>query len=175
MKWLRHMAIMFLLLIVLPQVIAKLWPDDFGDMNYDDSDGRRPVPTPDDAAPPPPSDETPPSSQAPGRVRRPLPQATPDDPLISVATEPLGSDEIAFGTSFPIAPNNWLTARHVANGDCRRVVLIIDGKKVPATIAYLHPQADLALLKTRNVSGPVLALETDAIEQNETGYTFGYP
>jgi hypothetical protein len=175
MNWLRGMAIMILVFIVLPQVVAKLWPDDFGDMNFDDGDGRRPLPAPENAAPPSQSNEAPPSSQSPGRVRRPLPDATPDDPLLSVDTESLKPDEYAFGTAFPIAPDNWLTARHVANGECQRVVLIVDGKKVPATIAYLHPQADLALLKTKNVSGPVLPLETGTIAQDATGYTFGYP
>ncbi|HEX3971945.1 MAG TPA: serine protease [Stellaceae bacterium] len=170
MNWLQRTAILFLLLIVLPQIVAKLWPDDFGDMNFDDGDGRRPVPAPEDAAPPSQNDEAPPD-----RVRRPLPEAAPNDPLISVDTESLKPDEYAFGTAFPIAPDNWLTARHVANGDCQRVVLIVDGKKVPATIAYLHPQADLALLKTKNVSGPVLPLETGTIAQDATGYTFGYP
>ena len=84
-------------------------------------------------------------------------------------------DEIAFGTSFPIGPGAWLTARHVANGACNRVILIVNGRKVAAQIAYLHPQADLALLKTANASGPALPLETGDVEQNETGYTFGYP
>ena len=44
-----------------------------------------------------------------------------------------------------------------------------------AQIAYLHPQADLALLKTANVGAPALPLQTGDVEQNETGYTFGYP
>ena len=170
MNWLQRMALLFLLFVVLPQVVAKMWPDDFGDYGFDDNDGRRPLPAPEAAAPPSQSDAGPPE-----RVRRPLPEAAPADPLISVETETLGAGEIAFGTSFPVGPNAWLTARHVANGECQRIVLIVDGKKVPATIAYLHPQADLALLKTKNASGPALPLETGAVEQNATGYTFGYP
>jgi hypothetical protein len=161
---------MMLLLVVLPQIVAYLLPDDVGLPPIDDGEGRRPVPAPDTAAPPAESDTPPPD-----RVRRPLPAAAPDDPLISVEAEALGSDEIALGTSFPIAPNTWLTARHVANGECHHIVLIVDGRKVTATIAYLHPQADLALLKTKDASGPALPLETGAIEQNETAYTFGYP
>jgi hypothetical protein len=170
MTRLRQIALMFLLLFVLPQIIGKLWPDDFGDYSFDDGDGRRPLPAPEDAAPPSQSDAAPPN-----RVRRPLPASAPEDPLISVEAEGLKPGEIALGTSFPIAPDAWLTARHVANGECRRLILIVNGRKVSAKIAYLHPQADLALLKTTNVSGPALPLGTGDIEENETGYTFGYP
>jgi len=170
MTRLQQWALGMLLLIVLPQLVGYLLPDDFGLPPIDDGAGRRPLPVPKDAAPPSRSDAPPPE-----RVRRPLPAAAPDDPLFSVETEGLQSGEVAVGTSFPVAPNSWLTARHVANGDCQRVILVVDGRKVPAQIAYLHPQADLALLKTANVSGPALALETGAVEQNEVGYTFGYP
>ena len=167
MNRLERAAIFFLLAIVVPQIIAH-YPDFSG--LFDEGDGRRPLPTPEDAAPPSTSDAPPPT-----RVRRPLPAAAPSDPLISVEAESLNPGEIAFGTSFPIAPNAWLTARHVANGICNRIILIVNGKKVPAQIAYLHPQADLALLKTTNVSGPALPLGGGDIETNETGYTFGFP
>ncbi|HEY1502740.1 MAG TPA: serine protease [Stellaceae bacterium] len=167
MNRLERAAVFFLLAIVVPQIIAH-YPN-FSD-SFDDNDGRRPLPAPEEAAPPSQSDAPPP-----GRVRRPLPAPAPNDPLISVEAEGLKPGEIAFGTSFPIAQGMWLTARHVANGECQRVILIVDGRKVPAQIAYLHPQADLALLKTANASGPALPLETGAVEQNETGYSFGYP
>jgi len=170
MNWLQRIALMFLLLFVLPQIVAQLFPDDFGDYGFDDGDGRRPLPAPEDAAPPSLSD-APPSD----RMRRPLPASAPNDPLISVEAEGLQPGEIAFGTSFPIAPGAWLTARHVANGECHRLILIINGRKVSAQIAYLHPQADLALLKTANASGPAMPLGSGDVEQNETGYTFGYP
>ena len=170
MTRLQRFAVMFLVLIVLPQVVAYLIPDDFGLPPIDDGDGRRPLPAPEDATPPSTGDGPPPE-----RVRRPLPAAAPDDPLFSVETEALQPDEVALGTSFPVAPGTWLTARHVANGDCHSVVLVVNGRKVRAQIAYLHPQSDLALLKTPNVNGPALPLETGGVEQNESGYTFGFP
>jgi serine protease Do len=167
MNRLERAAVVFLLAVVVPQIIAR-YPN-YSD-SFDDRDGRRPLPAPEEAAPPSLSDAPPPE-----RVRRPLPAAAPGDPLISVEAETLKPGEIAFGTSFSIAPGAWLTARHVANGECQRVVLIVNGRKVPAQIAYLHPQADLALLKTANASGPALPLGTGAVEENEIGYTFGYP
>jgi S1-C subfamily serine protease len=165
MTRLQRVALVLFLFFVLPRIVAQL-----SNNGFDEGDGRRPLPAPEDAAPPSPSGAPPPD-----RVRRPLPAAAPDDPVFGVEAESLKPGEVAFGTSFPIAPGAWLTARHVANGDCQRVILIVNGKKVPAQIAYLHPQADLALLKTANASGPALPLETGASEQNETGYTFGYP
>ena len=165
MNRLQRAALFLFLVFVLPQIVAQL-----SNGGFDEGDGRRPLPAPEEAAPPSPSDAPPPE-----RVRRPLPEAAPNDPLIAVEAEGLKPGEIAVGTSFAIAPGAWLTARHVANGECRRVILLIDGRKVPAQIAYLHPQADLALLKTANAGGPALPLATGAVEQNETGYTFGYP
>jgi S1-C subfamily serine protease len=172
MNRLERAALVFLILIVIPQIIAH-YPN-FSD-SFDEGDGRRPLPAPEDTAPPSLGEAPPPFSQSPGRVRRPLPAATPSDPLISVEAESLKPGEIAFGTSFAIGPGAWLTARHVANGECQRVILIVDGRKVPAQIAYLHPQADLALLKTASASGPALPLGSGDIEMNATGYTFGYP
>ena len=165
MTRLQRAALIFFLLFVLPQIFAQL-----SDNGFDEGDGRRPLPAPEDVAPPSLSDAPPPE-----RVRRPLPAAAPSDPLFSVETESVPPGEIALGTSFPVAPGVWLTARHVANGDCQRVILIVNGRKVPAQIAYLHPQADLALLRTANASGPALLLETGAVEQGEIGYSFGYP
>jgi serine protease Do len=166
MNRLARAALVFVLVVVVPQLVAQ-----FSDTGFDDGDSRRPLPEPGIGAPPAPETLGPPAE----RVRRPLPQPGPDDPLFSVETEALNPGEVAFGTSFAIAPGAWLTARHVANGDCRRVMLIVDGRKVPAQIAYLHPQADLALLRTPNAGGPALPLETAAVEANETGYTFGFP
>ena len=166
MRRIDRFAIFFVLALGLLQLLGY-FPDTF---DTDPGDGRRPIPAPEDAAPPSQSDAPPPE-----RVRRPLPAAAPSDPLFSVETESVPPGEIALGTSFPVAPGVWLTARHVANGDCQRVILIVNNRKVPAQIAYLHPQADLALLRTANASGPALPLATGEIEQNEIGYTFGYP
>ena len=165
MTRLQRAALVLFLLFVLPQIFAQL-----SDNGFDEGDGRRPLPAPEDATPPSLSDAPPPD-----RVRRPLPAAAPSDPLFSVETENLQPGEVAFGTSFAVAPGAWLTARHVANGTCQRVILIVNGRKVPAQIAYLHPQADLALLKTADASGPSLPLGTGDVEQNEIGYSFGYP
>jgi serine protease Do len=165
MTRLERAAIVFFIAIVVPQIFAH-YPGSF-----DDGNDRRPLETPDTAPPP-----TPDAQGSPGdRVRRPLPQAAPEDPLITVDTEALEPGTIAFGTAFPIGGGAFLTARHVANADCQKVVLILNGKKVPAQIQYLHPYADLAVLKAPAAGGAPLPLETGGLNTSDTGYSFGYP
>jgi serine protease Do len=153
MKWQTRLVVSFLVLIVLPQILNNL-PDSWSDNGDED---QPPLPLPTD------------------RVRRPLPAASQDDPLSTIDDNPLGAGEAAYGTSFPIAPGMWLTARHVANGVCKEVILLVDGRRVPASIAYVHPDSDLTLLKTASVGAPALALEDGALEETDTGYTFGFP
>lgn len=153
MSWRTRLVVGFLVLMVLPQIIANL-P---GGSN-----------APSEVAPPPlplPAD----------RVRRPLPAASPDDPLYTIEDKPIGANQVSFGTSFPIGAGTWLTARHVANESCGRLVMLVDNRRLAATIAYLHPQADLALLTTAMAGGPALALEDAPLSESDTGYSFGFP
>ena len=135
-----------------------------------EDDGRRPVP----AEPPSAEDATPPEP-TPERVRRPLPEADSDDPIFSVKTEVIPPHEVGIGTSFPVGAGLWLTARHVANADCRRLVFIRGKSAVPAQIKYLDPQLDLALLQSQSLDAPALPFSSAAVEEGETGYSFGYP
>lgn len=150
LAWYWRLLIGFLVLIVLPQI--------FDNFPYSDNVADQPpLPMPTD------------------RVRRPLPQPSAEDPLFTIEDEPLGADEAAFGTSFPVAPGLWLTARHVANDSCNKIFLLIQGKRVPATLAYVHPESDLTLLKSATPGGPSLALESGTPEETDFGYTVGFP
>ena len=152
MPWYWRLLVSLLVLVVLPQIFANL-PD-----NWSGSDENQPpLPMPTD------------------RVRRPLPQPSADDPLSTVEDPPLDTGEYSYGTSFPIGDGIWLTARHVANDSCAQVYLLVDGSRVAATIAFVHPESDLSLLKTGAVNGPALALEAAPIEETDTGYSFGFP
>lgn len=154
LAWYWRLLIGFLFLIVLPQIFDNL-PDSWSDNSDED---QPPLPMPTD------------------RVRRPLPQPSADDPLSSVVDPPLDSGEFAYGTSFPIGDGVWLTARHVANADaCAHIYMLVDGHRIGASIAYVDPQSDLALLKTAAVNGPPLALDDAPLEETDTGYTFGFP
>ncbi len=153
LAWYWRLLISLLVLVVLPQIVAN-----FPDSSSDTDEDQPPLPMPTD------------------RERRPLPQPTADDPLYTVEDAPLEAGEFSYGTSFPIAPGLWLTARHVANSSCARIYMLIDGRPVAASIAYIHPDSDLTLLKTTAaVNGPALALEDTDLEETDTGYTFGFP
>jgi serine protease Do len=139
---------------------------------FDPAVGRRPVPGPaDTAAPPAP---TPPATIE-GRLRRPLPNPSPGDPLFTINVEPFRPGMVALGTSFSVGGGVWLTARHVANRGCRQVVLVVDGARIPAEIEFLHPEADLAVLRTGARAAPALPLSSAPVSVGETGFAFGFP
>ncbi len=136
--------------------------------------GRRPMPATPPAAFAPAAPQPAPEPE-PQRVRRPLPEPSPGDPLFNVNVEAIPAGKIGLGTSFPVANGLWLTARHVANGNCRQVFVVIGGAALPAQIRYLHPQADLALLQTQPVAAPILPIATQGASAGEAGYSFGFP
>jgi serine protease Do len=129
--------------------------------------GRRPLPAPAIA---PRATEP-----APQRIRRPLPVPDAEDPAFGVTVANIPPGKLALGTAFAVGRGVWLTARHVANSGCARVVMVIGGTNVLAQIGYLHPEADLALLRTKSQAMPVLPLSTATPAYGETGFSFGFP
>ena len=136
--------------------------------------GRRPLP--------PPHARLMPSSPhaaplvAPERVRRPpllAPSAT--DPLFSVDVQVLKSGAVTLGTAFSVDSGGvWLTARHAANASCQQLVMVVDGRQMPASIAFLHPDADLAVVRTGR-GAPAVPLSAGPLAIGDTGLSFGYP
>ena len=133
----------------------------------------------------------------PGQGRRPLPpQATPTPAPPPVVAEPQRPPPapaapflpdlppvvvdipertgIVTGTAFAVdSTGTWLTARHVA-GQCGEIGVQTPGGWVRATAHYLHPQADLAVLKT--VGGPpALTRATQPLQPGQDGFSFGFP
>lgn len=135
--------------------------------------GRRPVPPP---AAPAPAPQIPAQPSLPERVRRPpLLDPSARDPLVEVGSHDAQAGAVLLGTAFSVdAGGVWLTARHVASDACGQVVMIIAGRPSPAIIAYLHPEADLAVLKTQGGT-PALAFASEQLTVDETGFSFGYP
>jgi serine protease Do len=150
-------------------------------------DGRRPVPEPARTAPapktrgpllpgagelPPSAAETPPLE----RRRRPLLlDPAQSDPILEVASHDPGRGAVMLGTGFSIDRRGvWVTARHVASQICGEVVMVIDGRQIPASIAYQHPEADLVLLRTPT-GKPSLPLSRERLAVDQTGFSFGYP
>ncbi|MDP6876817.1 MAG: serine protease [Alphaproteobacteria bacterium] len=115
-----------------------------------------------------------------GGARRPAPEAAvpapsrpaPSGPTIEVDVGDKGS---STGTAFAITDDGWwLTARHVAHG-CDAIWLQTAPRKGwRVTQVHLHPNADLALLRTRSGRAP-LALARGAPGRGADGFSLGYP
>jgi hypothetical protein len=149
---------------------------------YVPEQGRRPlppharvVPVPSPSAPAAPAPMPPPVT--PERVRRPplLPPRAPTDPLFETPIDVLKSGTVTLGTAFPVNPNGtWLTARHVANETCGQLILVVGGRQMAASIAFQHPDADLAIVTTAR-GAPAILVSDDALLIGDTGRSFGYP
>ncbi len=100
---------------------------------------------------------------------------TRDLPLVDITTEKIPAGLTERGTSFYLGNDLWLSARHVVNDECARVIMIVTGKNVDAQIKYLDENADLAVLQAHVPSVRPLSIETAAVGEDEPGYAFGFP
>jgi serine protease Do len=118
-----------------------------------------------------------PKEKAPGTHEPPPQPAGPnsDAPLFTVDIERIPEGMTARGTSFPLGNGLWLTARHVVNEDCEKIVLIIDGSNILAEIKFLDPNADLAVLQAPAGSAPALPIETADVTEDQSAFAFGFP
>jgi serine protease Do len=125
--------------------------------------GRRPLPQ--QTGPVPPSAE-------PGARRSPLAPPGPNDPSLVVSIpERTGA---VSGTAFSVDPGGtWLTARHVV-GACDQLMILSPRGWIFARPEYLHPLADLAVLKT-NGGPPALGRSTKPLYVGQDGFSFGFP
>jgi len=109
----------------------------------------------------------------PPAVLAPLPPPSPRDPVFEVIADGPGGGT-STGTAFSVnAQGLWLTARHVVQG-CGAIGLRERQRWVRATVAWAHPNADVALLRTQNGSPP-LALSESAPLRGMDGYGMGFP
>jgi serine protease Do len=106
---------------------------------------------------------------------QPGPASNQDVPLLSIDVDKIPAGMTARGTSFPLGNGLWLTARHVANEECGQVILIIDGKNVPARIKFLDREADLAVLQAPTGSARPLPIATTAVTEGQDAFAFGFP
>jgi S1-C subfamily serine protease len=99
-------------------------------------------------------------------------QVIPRGPTIEIDVGTKGS---STGTAFAITDDGWwLTARHVAHG-CDAIWLLTAPRKGWRVLeSHLHPNADLALLRTRIGRTP-LTLARGTPGRGEDGFSLGYP
>lgn len=101
---------------------------------------------------------------------------TADLPLVDIATEKIPQGLTERGTSFYVGNDLWMSARHVINDECDRIIMIVDGKNVDAQIKYLDDGADFAVMRAQVPKAvPALPLGTQEMAADEAAYTFGFP
>lgn len=119
----------------------------------------------------PPVTLKPPSANAPRRGPA-LPPPSADDPVVLV--EPDRKQGTSVGTAFAMHEDGvWVTARHVVN-DCRRVAMRGRYGWSAIEVAWVHPRADLAIVRTQGAPAH-LALSQDDVSYDQNGYAIGYP
>ncbi|MBT3334351.1 MAG: trypsin-like peptidase domain-containing protein [Rhodospirillaceae bacterium] len=111
------------------------------------------------------------TSPAPWRGAQKLPDRS-TGPTIEVDVGAKGS---STGTAFAITSDGWwLTARHVAHGCDALWIQTAPRKGWRVAEVHLHPNADLALLRTNQGRVP-LTLAQGAPGRGEDGFSLGYP
>jgi serine protease Do len=101
-----------------------------------------------------------------------LPPPSPMDPLFKVQIDRRSGSSV--GTAFAIDDAGvWLTARHVVQ-DCGQIGVRGRSGLLRASIAWVHPRADVAVLRTRGGSAP-LALSSEALLVGQDGFAIGFP
>ena len=102
----------------------------------------------------------------------PIPPPSPIDPVFHVQVE--RHSGVSIGTAFSIDPDGiWLTARHVADG-CSQIGLRGQNGWVRASLAWLHPNADLAVLRTQG-GAAALTLASEKLTLGQSGFGMGFP
>ncbi|MDP7549085.1 MAG: serine protease [Alphaproteobacteria bacterium] len=107
--------------------------------------------------------------------QRQVGQTRPRGPTIEVD---VGAKASSTGTAFAISPDGWwLTARHVADGCDALWIQTAPRKGLRVTEVNLHPNADLALLRTRSGRAPLqlASLDRGVPPRGENGFSLGYP
>jgi S1-C subfamily serine protease len=152
--------------LIIGGVLSMGWSLYTATMHGPPGQGRRPLPPQTTPTPPPVTAE--PQRPAPA----PAPPFLPDLP--SVVVDIPERTGVVTGTAFAVdSAGTWLTARHVA-GQCGEIGVQTPGGWVLAQADYLHPQADLAVIKT--IGGPpALNRATQPLLLGQDGFSFGFP
>lgn len=101
----------------------------------------------------------------------------PDAPVPVVNIPPLDDHGDGLGTAFAVSTDGWwLTSRHVASA-CAVVALVApDEPALRVERVEVHETADLALLRTRELSAPSrMTLSRRALDTGTEGAAIGFP
>jgi S1-C subfamily serine protease len=100
---------------------------------------------------------------------------TSDLPLVDITTEKIPKGLTERGTSFYVGNDLWMSARHVVNDQCNRIIMIVRGKNVDAHIKYLDDSSDFAVVSADVPQTPSLPIESAEPQADDAAYAFGFP
>ena len=131
-----------------------------------DLDGpRRPLPPP-SAQLPPWSSPTPASPPA-GR--------TPQRPAFDISVQETTVQGDSIGTAFQVAPQTWVTARHVVD-TCKRSFIRVQGKWQEIQSVRMHDVADVAvIMSSQPDNAPQISLTDRLPVMDQEGFHYGFP
>jgi serine protease Do len=101
-----------------------------------------------------------------------LPPPSDYDPVVEIESKQRRNASV--GTGFAMHESGlWITARHVIQ-DCAQVVMRMPRGWLRTEVVWRHPNADLAMVRTRGAPGH-FALSETAAARDQNGYAFGFP
>lgn len=95
---------------------------------------------------------------------------------ITVRIRTLGCDQLGLGSGFVLPGDIVVTNRHVVEEPQQVSVNTWDGRSLPADVAGIAVDSDLAVLQLRDVGDlPVAEVRPDPVEPGEPVIVVGYP
>lgn len=82
---------------------------------------------------------------------------------------------LGHGSGFLVTPELLVTGRRVVGTADRVRLRFIDGRETDGTVAYLHPQLDLALVRLEEPASTVLSLASRPPRTGTEAFTYGAP
>jgi S1-C subfamily serine protease len=86
-----------------------------------------------------------------------------------------GCGGVLFGSGFPVASDLVVTNAHVVAGSRRHEVITNQGRRTSASVVYIDPRRDLALLFAPQLPVGPLRLAGAAADQGQKAMVIGYP
>ena len=81
----------------------------------------------------------------------------------------------ASGTGFLVSADGYIvTNNHVIDG-ARRVMVLIDGNRVPAEVISRDPANDIALLHAEITGSPLSVVSSESVSRGSDVFTLGFP
>lgn len=158
--------LLWLAIVTALYAIAKL-------VEVKDLDGpRRPLPPP---RPSQPQDPPAPPAWSNATPSRPPVGRTPEQPAFDILVQESAVQGDSIGTGFQVAPQTWVTAKHVMES-CTRSYIRVQGKWQEIQSVRMHDLADVAVITSPLPDGAPRVSLTDRLPvMDQDGFHYGFP